>query len=67
VSFFDEDAPKKTSEGQIMVGQDLTTLSEKDLEERIEALQQEIERTKETLSARSNIRSAAESLFGKQS
>ncbi|WP_346911863.1 DUF1192 domain-containing protein [uncultured Roseibium sp.] len=67
MSLFDDDTPKKPRGSQIIVGQDLSTLSESELAERIVELEQEITRTKETLSNRSNIRNEAESLFGKPS
>lgn len=67
MSLFDDDTPKKPQGTQIFVGQDLSTLSESELAERIIELEQEIIRTKETLTNRSNVRNEAESLFGKPS
>ena len=67
MSLFDDDRPKKPQGTQIIVGQDLGTLSEAELAERITELEREIIRTKETLASRSNIRNEAESLFGKTS
>ncbi|WP_417687068.1 DUF1192 family protein [Roseibium sp.] len=49
--------------GAITVGEDLTAHSEQDLADRIAALEAEILRTRETLSQRANIRSAADALF----
>lgn len=67
MSLFDDDTPKKPQGTKIIVGQDLSTLSESELAERIVELEQEIIRTKETLSKRSNIRNEAEALFEKPS
>ncbi len=67
MSLIDDDTPKKQKGTQISVGQDLSTLSESELAERIVELEQEIIRTKEALSHRSNVRDEAESLFGKPS
>lgn len=64
MSLFDDDTPKKPTVSRIIVGEDLSALSEADLAERIVALELEIVRTKETLAGRSNIRNEAESLFG---
>ena len=65
MSLFDEDVPKKPGTDTITVGKDLSTLSETDLAERIEALRDEINRTQGELEQRGNIRDAANSLFRK--
>ncbi|WP_417667679.1 DUF1192 domain-containing protein [Roseibium sp.] len=61
----DEDfADRKTSRAvAITVGEDLSTLSEADLHERISALKAEIVRTQETVAARGDVRSAADAIF----
>lgn len=62
---FEEEFPrKKTSSGAISVGDDLSRCSEQELLERIEALEQEILRTKESLSQKSKIRDQANAFFG---
>ncbi|QDG75713.1 DUF1192 domain-containing protein [Labrenzia sp. PHM005] len=65
MSLFDDDIPKKTESAPITVGEDLTRLSEDELRDRIEALSEEINRTKNTLEQRSNIRDAADAFFQK--
>jgi len=52
---------KKLSE--IVLGQDLSALSEHELETRIEALQGEILRSREAILARQNTKSAADAFF----
>ena len=47
----------------IVLGQDLSALSEHELEARIAALQAEIERSREAILARRNTRSAADAFF----
>jgi|GEM_PF-1399929 len=65
MGLFDEDVPKKSASGAITVGEDLSSLSETDLAERIEALTEEINRTRQELEQRGNIRDAANSFFQK--
>ncbi len=67
MSLFDDESPQKPKSAQVIVGEDLSQLSENDLEERIAALEAEISRTQEILKTRSNIRNEAESVFGKSS
>lgn len=63
MSFFDEDGPAKSEKIQIIVGEDLSDLSEEDLAERIIQLKAEIDRVELTLSERSKVRNAADALF----
>lgn len=63
MSLFDDDVPKKSTAGVITVGEDLSRLSESELTERIEALDEEINRTRKELEQRSTIRNAANSFF----
>ncbi|WP_299482910.1 DUF1192 domain-containing protein [uncultured Roseibium sp.] len=63
MSLFDEDVPKKLETGKITVGEELSSLSEEDLTERISALEAEINRTQQELEQRSTIRDAANSVF----
>ncbi|POF31095.1 DUF1192 domain-containing protein [Roseibium marinum] len=65
MGLFDEDVPKKPASGAITVGEDLSTLSETDLADRIQALSDEINRTRQELEQRGNIRNAANSIFQK--
>lgn len=65
MGLFDEDVPKKPASGTITVGEELSTLSETDLAERITALGDEINRTRQELEQRGNIRDAANSIFQK--
>ncbi|PVB62550.1 DUF1192 domain-containing protein [Labrenzia sp. 011] len=65
MGLFDEDVPKKSAPGTIAVGDDLSCLSESDLAERIGALTGEINRTRQELEQRGNIRNAANSIFQK--
>lgn len=62
----EDDRPLKPLETQIVVGEDLTRLSEEELQERIGRLEAEIIRTRETLSQRGTVRDAADALFGKR-
>lgn len=66
MSLFDDDHPQKPKETRIIVGEDLGSHSESDLADRIAELENEISRTRDALKSRSNIRDAAESLFGKK-
>ena len=61
MSIFDED--KQTAPMPIHVGEDLSTLSEYELEERIGSLEDEIGRTRTALEAKRAGRDAAASLF----
>ncbi len=63
----DDDLPgmKTASAKSVIVGEDLSTISEQDLKERIVALEREITRTQETLAQRGNTRNAADALFRK--
>ncbi|MBN9672443.1 DUF1192 domain-containing protein [Roseibium aggregatum] len=63
MSLFDDDVPKKSAPGTITVGEDLSRLSEAELSERIEALTEEIDRTKKALEQRGTIRDAANAFF----
>ncbi|MHA7776429.1 DUF1192 domain-containing protein [Roseibium sp. M-1] len=63
MGLFDEDVPKKSSTGAVTVGEDLSSLSEAELAERIEALTGEINRTQRELEQRGTIRDAANSFF----
>ncbi|MEM8702890.1 MAG: DUF1192 domain-containing protein [Pseudomonadota bacterium] len=63
MGLFDEDIPKKPESGKITVGEDLARLSEDELSERISALTEEINRTRQELEQRSTIRDAANSVF----
>jgi len=63
MSLFDEDIPKKPESGKITVGEDLARLSEDELSERITALREEINRTRQELEQRGTIRDAANSVF----
>lgn len=65
MGLFDEDVPKKSNMGTITVGEDISSHSEVDLAERIEALHAEINRTQKELEQRSTIRDAANSIFSK--
>ncbi|MEE4014479.1 DUF1192 domain-containing protein [Roseibium sp. FZY0029] len=65
MGLFDEDVPKKSAPGTVAVGEDLSRLSEAELEERIEALRAEINRTQKELEQRGTIRDAANSIFQK--
>lgn len=65
MSLFDEDVPKKPEADPITVGEDLSRHSENDLNERIEALREEINRTQKELEQRGTIRDAANSFFQK--
>ncbi|WP_282047046.1 DUF1192 domain-containing protein [Roseibium album] len=63
MSIFDEDVPKKNETGKVIVGEDLSSLSENELTERISALSEEINRTQRELEQRGTIRDAANSVF----
>lgn len=63
MGLFDEDVPKKSGPAKISVGDDLSSLSENELSERIAALEAEINRTQQELKQRSTIRNAANSIF----
>ncbi|MEQ8778513.1 MAG: DUF1192 family protein [Roseibium album] len=63
MSIFDEDVPKKNETGKVIVGEDLSNLSEDELTERISALSEEINRTQRELEQRGTIRDAANSVF----
>lgn len=65
MSFFDEDVPRKSAGGAITVGEDLSSQSEEELRERIEALTAEINRTQKELEQRGTIRNAADAFFQK--
>lgn len=58
----DELLPRK-KKPEIVLGEDVSTLSEHELAARISALEAEIARTKEAMKARSATRSAADSFF----
>ena len=63
MGLFDEDIPKKPESSKITVGEDLARVSEDELSERISALTEEINRTRQELEQRSTIRDAANSVF----
>ncbi|WP_029060621.1 DUF1192 domain-containing protein [Labrenzia sp. DG1229] len=63
MSIFDEDVPKKNETGKVTVGEDISSLSEDELTERISALNEEINRTQRELEQRGTIRDAANSVF----
>lgn len=65
MGLFDDDLPKTPTGSRIVVGEDVSAHSEKDLTERITALEQEIDRVRGLLNNRGKIRDTAESLFGK--
>ncbi len=65
MNLFDEDVPKKSPPGAVTVGEELSRLSEAELQERIEALKGEINRTQKELEQRGTIRDAANSIFQK--
>ncbi len=58
----DELLPRKKAP-EIVLGQDLSTMSEHELEARIAALEAEILRSREAIAARRATRSAADSFF----
>lgn len=58
----EELAPKKPKH-EIVIGEDLATFSAFELEARITALQDEIERTKLSLNARASTKNAADAFF----
>ena len=65
MGLFDDDIPKKQEPNLVTVGEDLSRMSEDELRERIEALTQEVNRTREALEQRSTIRNAADAFFQK--
>jgi uncharacterized small protein (DUF1192 family) len=62
----DWDEPKAKSQRQIAVGEELSSLSIADLEERIARLRDEIARIEATLAARRKHGAAAAELFGRK-
>ena len=60
-----EDLLPKKKAPDIVLGEDLSTLSVHELERRIEALETEIERCRTAIGARQATRSAADSFFKK--
>ncbi len=65
MGLFDDDIPKKQEPNVVTVGEDLSRLSEDELRDRIEALAEEVNRTKEALEQRGTIRNAADAFFQK--
>jgi len=61
----DSDEPPKKPKTEILIGQDLSALSEFELAARIMALESEIARAQEAIKARQATRSAADSFFKK--
>jgi uncharacterized small protein (DUF1192 family) len=59
----DDDAPRPKR--QIIVGEDLYAFSVAELEERIDRLRREIERTEAELKKKSSERAAADALFSR--
>ena len=60
---FDENEPLKKSKNEIVLGCELSTFSLEDIDERIEALREEIERLKAERERKSSSLSAAEAFF----
>lgn len=65
MGLFDDDIPKKQEPNVVTVGEDLSRLSEDELQDRIETLTAEVNRTREALEQRSTIRNAADAFFQK--
>ncbi|WP_420339721.1 DUF1192 domain-containing protein [Roseibium sp.] len=65
MGLFDDDIPKKQEPNVVTVGEDLSRLSEDELQDRIDALTAEVNRTREALEQRSTIRNAADAFFQK--
>lgn len=65
MGLFDDDTPRKPETTAVAVGDDLSRLSENELAERIDALENEINRTRAELEQRSTIRDDANSIFRK--
>jgi uncharacterized small protein (DUF1192 family) len=63
MSMIDDNEPRPPP--RVVVGEKLTELSIGDLQERIEALRAEIERTEAMLSSKRAGRAAADAVFGK--
>jgi len=61
----DELLPRKKPPTEILLGQDLSALSAHELEARIAAMQEEIARCREAITARHATKNAAESVFRK--
>jgi uncharacterized small protein (DUF1192 family) len=64
VSDPDEALPKKPK-SEIVIGQDISTMSEFELSARIEALEAEIVRCREAIAARRSTKAAADAFFKK--
>ena len=58
----EELAPRK-KKAELVVGEDISALSARELEERIGALEAEILRTREALASRASTRNAADAIF----
>ncbi len=63
MSLFDDDVPKKSESPTATVGEDLSRMSEAELAERINVLNEEINRTRSELEQRSTIRDTANAFF----
>ncbi|HWU26121.1 MAG TPA: DUF1192 domain-containing protein [Rhizomicrobium sp.] len=61
----DSDEPPKKPKTEILIGQDLSALSEFELAARIMALESEIARCREAIAARQATRAAADTFFKK--
>lgn len=62
MALFDDDEPP-TLAGQIIIGEDLERFSRDELAERIATLKNEIARLEQAIAAKSDHKSAAESIF----
>lgn len=65
MGLFDDDIPRKPDQPTVTVGEDLSRLSEDELTDRIDALNEEINRTRTELEQRRTIRDNAHSFFQK--
>lgn len=61
----DELLPRKKPANEIVLGQDLSAMSAHELEARIAALEEEIARCRDAISARSSTKAAADAFFRK--
>ena len=61
----DEDRPQKSGISTTTLREDLSRFSEHELEERLEALAGEVQRTREALAQRAKTRDAADAFFKK--
>jgi uncharacterized small protein (DUF1192 family) len=61
----DELLPRKKPANEIVLGQDLSAMSAHELETRISALEEEIARCRDAISARSSTKAVADAFFRK--